>query len=81
MFIADTLSRDCDNEEPSVAEEFEVLAFLAITDQAANRIRRATDQDESLRELRELVLKGWPEKQENLPETMKPYWNFRDQIT
>lgn len=81
MYLADTLSRDCNNDEPSVDEEFEVLAFLAISDQAADRMRKATERDENLQQLRQIVLDGWPDNQNQLTATVKPYWNFRDQIT
>lgn len=81
MYLADTLSRDCDNISPTDDEDFEVLALLAISDQAADRMRRAIDRDESLQQLRPFVLNGWPEHHDKLPEAVKPYWNFRDQIT
>lgn len=71
MYIAGTLNRDCDNNKHTVAEEFEVLAFLAISDQEAARTRRATGRDESLRQLHELVPIDWPENQDELPETSK----------
>lgn len=81
MYLADALSRDCLNEPPTVDEEFEVLAFLSITNKAADRIRKATDEDETLQLLRQYIINGWPNHHDQLPEEVKPFWNFRDAIT
>lgn len=81
MYIADTLSRDCDNSEPSITEEFEVLAFLAMSENAANRMRKASELDETHQQLRKVIQEGWPEKQEDVTNRVKPFWNFRDHIT
>lgn len=73
MYIADTLSCDCDNNVPSGEEDFEVLAFLAISEQATVHMRRVIDQDDSLKLLREVVKNGWPDNQEKVPTALKPY--------
>ena len=31
--------------------------------------------------LRDTVLKGWPQRKEQVPPIIRPYWNFRDEIT
>lgn len=51
MYIADTLSRDCDNDKPSVAEEFEVLSIVTVSEQAAIRIKESIKNDEILKQL------------------------------
>lgn len=80
MHIADILSRDCDNDEPSDDEEFEVLDFICVSEQAATRIKAATNRDKTLQQLQRIVREGWPENRESVPNDLKPYWNFRDQI-
>ena len=31
--------------------------------------------------LRDTVLKGWPQRKDQIPPEIRPYWNFRDEIT
>ena len=31
--------------------------------------------------LREMILRGWPESKSDVPETVHPYYNFRDELT
>lgn len=31
--------------------------------------------------LRDTVLNGWPERRDQVPMEIRPYWNFRDEIT
>ena len=31
--------------------------------------------------LRDIVLKGWPQPEDQVPPEIRPYWNFRDEIT
>lgn len=81
MHIADTLSRDCHNHKPTKDEEFEVLVILPITSQAMDRLRTSTEQDESLKLVRQYVQNGWPVEQHVIPAAVKPYWNFRDEIS
>lgn len=81
MYLADTLSRDCDNDKPSEGEEFEVLSLIAISSQAVDRLQKATQNDMSLQMLRQYVLNGWPNDQNTISGPVKQYWNFRDEIS
>lgn len=81
MFLADALSRDCDNDEPTIDEEFEVLALVSISNKAADRMRHSTKNDETLQQLLRVVIDGFPKQQSELPDAVKPFWNFRDQIS
>lgn len=81
MHLADVLSRDCQNDSPTTKEEFEVLAFLAVTNQAADRMRKSTERDATLQQLQSVVFNGWPEHQHQVPESVRPFWNFRQQIS
>lgn len=70
MYIADTLSRDIDNDKPLTDEEFEVLAILSISDKAIDRLQQATDQDESLQLMRHYVRANTGIFVTNFPSTM-----------
>ncbi|XP_068238439.1 uncharacterized protein [Palaemon carinicauda] len=43
-------------------------------------IKSATTMDSELRLLKEMVHEGWPEVQKECPVTLRPYWNFRDEL-
>ena len=47
----------------------------------AFRLPRETDQDETLTTLKNMVLKGWPDKRDKCPEMLKPYWTYRDELS
>lgn len=50
-------------------------------DQQLVRIRNATQKDSKLIELIRFIRHGWPEDDRQLPESMKPYWSIRDDLT
>lgn len=79
MFLADTLSRDCLNDSPSAEEDFEVLSLLAISNEAADRLKTSTRNDVTLQELQRIVSIGWPQQQTDISESLKPFWNYRDE--
>lgn len=81
MYLADTLSRDCDNDKPLEGEEFEVLSIISISSQAVSRLRNATENDITLQMLRQYVFNGWPNDQNTISGPVKQYWNFRDEIS
>lgn len=82
MYIADTLSRDCNNDETETeGNEFEVISMISISSQAANRLRKSTEDDVEMTLLLQHVVNGWPNDQKDLPSILKPYWNFRDEVS
>lgn len=81
MYLADTLSRDCLNEESVSGNEFEVLSLISISPNAVDRIRAATERDGELMTLMQVVKEGWPDEQHDIDPILKPYWNFRDEIS
>lgn len=44
-------------------------------------MKKSTKNDTTLQQLRNIVFNGWPDTQNQLQAAMKPFWNFRDQIT
>lgn len=81
MLVADALSRDCDNTEAEDGEEFEVLALLPMSDNAASRLRVATEHDQTLKHVSRYVRDGWPAEQQEVHPEAKSYWNFRDELS
>ncbi len=84
LYIADTLSRACSaRTETAVEEEFEVNMFasLPISENKFESIKKATDADNVLQQLKTIVLNGWPENQKQVLNSLIPFWNVRDEIT
>ena len=46
-----------------------------------HKLRLSTSRDETLVLLKAVVQQGWPDRIQNLPPELKPYWTFREQIT
>ena len=88
LHIADTLSRayipDCGSDR--MEEELTCAINLVInnipaTDKRMQEIRDGTKNDKSLRILKRMILNGWPDIQSQIPEEVRPYWNFRDELS
>ena len=85
--IADTLSRahipDCGSdrmEELTCAVNL-VINNIPATDKRMQEIRDGTKNDKSLHILKRMILNGWPDIQSQIPEEVRPYWNFRDELS
>ena len=70
MFLADTLSRAYITV-PSQQEEFERL----------EKLKKATEEDENLQKLKEVILNGWPTEKSSLSPELTPFYSFRDELT
>lgn len=81
MYVADTLSRATQKTEGD-KDQFQVhtLNYLPITNGRLSDFKLYTEKDPSLQQLKETVLNGWPDTKAKLPDAVKPYWNFRDEI-
>lgn len=87
MWLADTLSRAYLQETPTdlVPGETDVnlispLEFLPVSKEMYELLQTETMKDAVLTELKEVVQKGWPEHKRQIPETLREYWSFRDEI-
>ena len=85
MYIADMLSRAFlpTTEHPS-GTEFEnvhMTSFLPISSEKVKDIQLATDEDESLQMLKQIIIQGWPQERKNLPIQVTPYFSIRDELT
>ena len=86
MHLADTLSRvylPTDDQSPAEAEVERINAvdFLPISEPQLLEIQRVTAADPVLQSLIQVILKGWPDRKENVPTELYPYFNVRDEIT
>ena len=86
MHLADTLSRAYLPEEVAVAEvrELEEVSHtesLAMAPEDLERLKLVASQDAAMEELRRVIQQGWPPHKAGLPDAVRPYFEFRDQMT
>lgn len=79
--LPDLLSRDCVSTPPTDSEETEVLVILPISEAAATEFTQATQSDQELQALAQLIRDGWPEKQSQVSPLAKKYFNFREELS
>ena len=44
-------------------------------------LQDATKSDNELTDLSKLITEGWPDSLQDVPEHLRPYWSFRDELT
>lgn len=89
MYTADTLSRAVDKEERADSEKTaEIQAYvdmivtsLPVTADRTEQIRRETNADETMKELKHTVQTGWPKNKKDCPTKIQDYWNCRAELT
>lgn len=79
--IADILSRDCVNNESEEEEELQVYVAIDFSKDAKREMVEATKHDQEIQELIKVTMSGWPNNQAEIHEWVKPYWNFREEIS
>ena len=62
-------------------ESINQIEYIRISDATHQEIRKHTQRDETLQELLTTILKGWPDKKEEVPACIRMYWGYRDEIT
>ena len=86
MHLADALSRAYLLDEVTVAEvkELESVShteLLALAPEDLERLKLVASQDVAMQELRHIVLEGWPPQKADVPDAVRPYFEFQDQMT
>jgi hypothetical protein len=88
LFIADTLSRApsphlYDDDATADCEEqvHHVLTSIVPAESTRRRYADATSRDPTLQHLQSVMEAGWPEHRRNCPESVKPFWPVRHDLT
>ena len=58
----------------------EMHSYVNASPTALSQVRDATSADATMALLRETIANGWPETRSECPETLAPYWTFRDEL-
>ena len=83
MHLADALSRAFlqGEEEAMVFDSVNAVTVSDLTPTELAELKIGTDQDAQMCELRSTIKTGWPAKREDCPTNVRPYWDFRDELT
>ena len=84
--ISDALSRvtplefqDSNAEKDILAVDF--LQYSSIKERERDEVLQETNKDKELQSLKHYISTGWPAKRSQIPVSLQPYWNFRDELS
>ena len=87
MYLADTLSRAYIQGESSAELEDELsrivhslVVNIPVSASKLSEIRQATEQDPTLRKVKDLIVTGWPKSRKSVPPEVQNLWNIRDEL-
>ena len=78
--MADTLSR-APTDKPTQEELVNNVTIQRLNDGRLNQIRDATAADDTLTTLGRVIMEGWPNLKREIPESLIPYFNYKDELT
>ena len=85
MILPDTLSRAhpelAGDTEPSPFDCVNAFTLMPVTDRRLEELREATTADDTMQELISVIRDGWPDRKDDLPELVKPFFDVRDTLT
>ena len=85
LIIAGTLSRAFlpDHSDSVLSDRFEIniIHTLPMSERKLTEFKQETLQDPYLQLLKSIVENGWPQMKSEVPPSITPYWNYRDEIT
>ena len=86
MIFADHLSRNIgskeSNEPMCTGLEMKIQdIYLNASEDRCISLAKETEKDETLIALKNMILRGWPDKRDECPQNLKSYWNYRDELS
>ena len=86
ILVADTLSRLHLNEVDDLHEAFDaqvhsVMTNLPVSDQKILDLQASTASDPDMQQLIAVIKEGWPDHRNSCPPSVKPFWNYRDELS
>jgi hypothetical protein len=88
MYLADTLSRafkkddyNSQSKDNLYRADVREVDYIPIKEERLEELRMATQKDMEMQELIECILKGWPENKVDLCLAMRPYFQFRTELS
>lgn len=68
----------------NIEQDLEVLIiqdYMLISENTADHINRSGECDSEYQQLKQLIMKGWPETCDKLTDVMRTYVTFRDELS
>ena len=86
ILVADTLSRLHLNEVDDLHEAFDaqvhlVMTNLPVSNQKMLDLQASTASDPDMQQLIAIIKEGWPDHRNSCPPSVKPSWNYRDELS
>ena len=89
LFIADTLSRTYlpeEGEQQELNEDIEVMVHSVVTAIPASpekmaELKEETANDETLQQLKQHMVQGWPDRKHEILQNLAIYWNIRHELS
>ena len=92
MYLADTLSRAVSGKaEQQVThkeaifctelEKTDSYQELAISQEGLDSLQQATEEDANMKNLKAVILQGWPEEKRQLSQQLQNYFPFREELS
>lgn len=83
MHIADLLSRAYlpDTTGTTDFADVSAISYTGMSDGQIQDLKTHTSQDETLQELKSVILEGWPEQKSNVPPRTSTYFHVRDELS
>ena len=57
------------------------LQYSSFEERERDEVLQETNKDKELQSLKHYISTGWPAKRSQIPVSLHPYWNFRDELT
>ena len=77
--IADSLSRSPAQDNKHISRDVQINLVQFSAERNAD-IKRETECDPVLTQLKHVIVSGWPDTRSDLPPNLRPYWSFRDEL-
>ena len=88
LYLGDMLSRahlsNSKSEEETLELDFQAISMIStlpVSDDKLKEIKEETRKDETMQTLVKIINEGWPSHKDHLPSSLKPLWNYRDELT
>ena len=82
LLVSDALSRlPVQNSEPVQEIAMDIcVSLVQFSPDRLKELREATQEDETLQELRRVILTGWPARMSEVHSAMRDFWSVRDSL-
>ena len=78
--LPDTLSRQPLPENNEILFDKQI-SYTRFSEPRITQIKNETKKEKELQELSSMIIKGWPNERRDIPQTIREYWPFRDELT